>query len=122
MRWFAELCSLEPDAEHVRRWATEILLRAGAEAADRLWETSVATQFDQARHLHVIQVPTLIIRGSEDRLTPAATVAYIASQIAGSRLATIPGAGHVPSMTRPREVANAVTQRRVIPLLCGRPA
>ncbi len=109
MRWFGELCIPEADAEHVRRWATEILLRAGPEAADRLWEAR-GTDLQHTSRLREIQVPTLVIRGSEDRLTPAPTVEYIASHIAGSRLVTIPGAGHVPSMTRPQEVANAIIQ------------
>jgi pimeloyl-ACP methyl ester carboxylesterase len=109
MRWFAELCIPEPDSEHVRRWATDLLVRAGPEAADRLWAARGGPRLDHTARLGEIALPTLIIRGSLDPLMPAATAEYLAAQIPQSRLVTIAGAGHVPTMTRPNEVVQAIT-------------
>ena len=41
-----------------------------------------------------IRVPTLIVCGAEDRLTPVKYHAFLATQISGSRLTIIEGAGH----------------------------
>jgi pimeloyl-ACP methyl ester carboxylesterase len=51
-------------------------------------------------------VPTLVVVGERDRLTPPAHARRIAAAIAGSRLLEVRGAGHVPMLERP-EVVNA---------------
>ena len=42
-----------------------------------------------------MRVPTLILRGSEDRLVRAEVADYMASSIPAARVAEIPGAGHL---------------------------
>jgi pimeloyl-ACP methyl ester carboxylesterase len=44
--------------------------------------------------LGAINVPTLVLVGGADRLTPPADAEEVAALIPGSSLATIPGAGH----------------------------
>lgn len=62
---------------------------------------------DSTPTLATIAVPTLVICGEEDVLTPVADSRLIAAGIAGSRLALIPGAGHVSNIAAP-EAFNAL--------------
>jgi len=54
-----------------------------------------------------IQVPSLIIAGSEDALFLAASE-YMANKIPGARLVVIPGAGHAVNMDQPKAFMEAV--------------
>jgi pimeloyl-ACP methyl ester carboxylesterase len=45
-------------------------------------------------------VPTLVVVGEKDELTPPHEAAAIASGIAGSKLVTIPDSGHLPPLER----------------------
>jgi len=56
-----------------------------------------ASKFDPAR----VSVPTLVVCGEHDRLTPPSTSQAIADAIPGARLAVLPGAGHAPFLSRP---------------------
>jgi pimeloyl-ACP methyl ester carboxylesterase len=50
--------------------------------------------FDVMSRLKDIRVPTQIVCGAEDRLTPVRNHQFLAAQISGSRLTIIGGAGH----------------------------
>jgi len=65
--------------------------RIGAEA---VW---LADQSDRARD---IRVPTLVLCGSEDRVTPPALSHELVELIAGARYAEIDGAGHLANLER----------------------
>jgi pimeloyl-ACP methyl ester carboxylesterase len=52
-------------------------------------------EIDVRHVLPAVRVPTLILRGSEDRLVPAEVAHYMASRIPSARVAEISGAGHV---------------------------
>jgi 3-oxoadipate enol-lactonase len=56
---------------------------------------------DSTPTLATITVPTLVVVGDEDALTPRAQAEQLRDGIAGSRLEVIAGAGHVPCMERP---------------------
>jgi pimeloyl-ACP methyl ester carboxylesterase len=58
---------------------------------------------DSAATLPTITVPTLVVVGDEDALTPVAEARAMHAAIPGSRLAVIPGAGHVSNVERPAE-------------------
>lgn len=64
---------------------------------------------DSTATLATITVPTLVVCGEEDALTPPEQSRAMHEAIAGSRLALIPRAGHVPCVERPEEFAAAVT-------------
>jgi 3-oxoadipate enol-lactonase len=51
--------------------------------------------------LATIRVPTLIVVGEEDTLTPPAESERIQREIRGSTLVRIPGAGHLPNLEDP---------------------
>lgn len=48
-----------------------------------------------------IEVPTLVVGGEEDPLTPPSTMRDLADRIPGARLALIPEAGHVVNLENP---------------------
>ena len=53
--------------------------------------------------LEMIDMPTLILWGSRDRVVPLEHGAYMSQHIRGARLAIIRGAGHMPFYEKPRE-------------------
>ena len=63
---------------------------------------------DYSASLSSIRVPTLIIVGELDSITPPKMAQSMHEKIAGSKLVQIPGAGHVSTMEEPTEVTNAV--------------
>ncbi len=59
--------------------------------------------FDRRAALPHLHVPTLLVAGAHDRVTPPAAMQSLAAAIAGSRLATLEGAGHLPQLERADE-------------------
>lgn len=108
LQWFIEQCTPEPDVEHIRRWGQHILLRAEPDAADRLWGIRFAEELDYEARLQHFAMPTLLIHGERDVFTDRATMEYVASLIPRSRFVVVEGAGHIPAMTRPADVAAAI--------------
>ena len=76
----------------------------GAAAALR----GMAARRDQTDLLQEIDVPTLIVVGSEDALTPPKDSETMHRAIRGSRLVVIEGAGHVSNLERPAEFNRAL--------------
>jgi len=56
---------------------------------------------DMTPALSAIKAPTLIVAGAEDTLIPAAAMEQMHAAIKGSRIHTIDGAGHLPSLEHP---------------------
>jgi len=65
--------------------------------------------FDVMARLGEISVPTLILCGADDALTPVKYSDYLHGHIAGSKLATFPGAGHMVMLEQPDEVARELS-------------
>jgi 3-oxoadipate enol-lactonase len=63
---------------------------------------------DRRAELSAIGCPTLVIVGSDDKISPPAEMADIARAISGSRLAEIAGAGHLCNLEKPAEFLAAV--------------
>lgn len=55
---------------------------------------------DQRERAGAIDVPTLVLCGEEDRVTPVELSTDLAEIIPGARLETIPGAGHLSNIER----------------------
>jgi pimeloyl-ACP methyl ester carboxylesterase len=53
-------------------------------------------------------VPSLIVVGEADTLTPPALARTMADAIPGAGLAIIPGAGHLPPIEQPRATTEAL--------------
>jgi len=106
---FVDTCIPEPDSDHVRRWGRHILMRAEPDQAARLTEAwgDRPIEFDAAR----IAVPTLIIHGADDKIAPIDYSRRLSEQIPDAELIVLDGAGHVPTLTRPHVVAEAIDRR-----------
>jgi pimeloyl-ACP methyl ester carboxylesterase len=79
--------------------------RAGIAAALR----AMAARPDSTPLLAEIDVPTLVIVGAEDALTPPSEAEAMFNAIPGCRIATIPGAGHISNLEAP-EAFNAAIE------------
>lgn len=64
---------------------------------------------DSTALLATIGVPTLIIAGEEDELTPVQEAQRMAEAIAASRLVIIPAAGHLSNLEQPEPFNQALT-------------
>ena len=71
---------------------------------------------DSAQFLAEIAVPSIVVVGERDVLTPPADSEAMAAAIPNARLAIIPGAGHLTPMERPKAVAEALGDFFAAPL------
>jgi 3-oxoadipate enol-lactonase len=55
-------------------------------------------------------LPTLVVVGEEDELTPPDTARALADRIPGARLVTVAGSGHLPPVERPVETTRALLE------------
>lgn len=104
---FVETCIPEPDSDHIKRWGRQILDRASQEAAVALYLS--AGESDLRKELSQISQPTLILHGEDDGIVPVEEARQLSKILPHARLSVLPGAGHVPTMTHPREVAREIT-------------
>jgi len=103
---FIDACVPEPDSDHIKRWGRQILDRASQAAAIALY--LAAGEIDVRDELRHITQPTLIVHGEADAIVPVEQAHQLAAMLPNSRLRVLSGAGHVPTMTRPREVAHEI--------------
>jgi len=106
IRAFVDQCVPEPDSEAVKRWGRQILRRSGQAAAIRLHECLYGV--DVRPRVHEIELPALIIHGDADALVPLSDAEWLAGRLPRGHLHLLHGAGHVPTVTRPAEVAAAI--------------
>lgn len=106
---FVARCVPEPDSEHIRRWGRNLLMRAEPEQAAKLiemWQDKDVPVFNIG---HITQ-PTLIIHGTEDAIVSVESSRELNKLIPGSELVELGECGHVPTMTRPKEVYEAISK------------
>jgi pimeloyl-ACP methyl ester carboxylesterase len=75
---------------------------------------AMAERPDATPQLAGLALPTLVLTGAEDELTPPAEAARMAAQIPGARFVEIEGAGHLAPLEAPELVARAL-----LPFLSG---
>jgi pimeloyl-ACP methyl ester carboxylesterase len=63
---------------------------------------------DSRAHLGAIKVPTLVLVGDEDKLTPPDAAKEMADAITGSELVTVKTAGHLTLLEQPGAVRDAL--------------
>jgi 3-oxoadipate enol-lactonase len=78
--------------------------RQGAADASR----GMAVRPDQTEWLAEISVPTLVVVGSHDAITPPALAETLRAKIRGARLEVVEGAGHASNIERPAEFNRAL--------------
>ena len=67
-------------------------------------------RFDVMARLGDIAVPTLVVTGEEDQLTPPKYAEYLRAHIRGARLVLVRGSGHYVQLERPDEVSRALRE------------
>ena len=85
--------------EVVARIRQRILATSPQGIADAL--AGLAARADSLPTLREVRVPTLVVCGAEDVLTPVAESEAIHKGVAGSRLEVIPRAGHLANLENP---------------------
>jgi pimeloyl-ACP methyl ester carboxylesterase len=88
----------------VRNALVEMSVRVGAKAYARQNE-AVMKRADQRQILPTIAVPTIVIVGAQDVMTPLALAEMIRDGIRDARLHIIPDCGHLPPIEKPDVVA-----------------
>ena len=99
---------LTPGAgEKVRGWVHRMMLEQPPEAlvADLV---AMRDRPDSTPDLAQIRVPTLVVVGDADEVTPPAEAEAMASAIPDARLVTIPGAAHLSPVERADDVNAAI--------------
>jgi 3-oxoadipate enol-lactonase len=97
----ADVLLAEPADPPIRNEVVETMARIDPAAyrigAEAVW---LADQRDRAR---AIDVPTLVVCGSEDKVTPPELSRELVELVPGARYAEIEGAGHLSNVERPDE-------------------
>jgi pimeloyl-ACP methyl ester carboxylesterase len=102
-RW--EALKAEPEGQNSPEWPIE-QTRANEAAARAFWPLG-NTRLE--KRLSLIEAPTLLIWGEQDRIIPRGYADRFAAAIKGrSEITTVPGAGHLAELDKPDEVAAAI--------------
>lgn len=102
-RWFSKtFCA----SDAVLSWRT-MLLRA--DPAGYIRTCQALSRADFRAGLVNLDLPVLLIAGSEDQSTPPALVAETAAMIRGAKLIELQGSGHIPAIDAPEATRRAIT-------------
>ena len=95
-----------PDAgSTLVRQAQQVMLDTDPEVL--LGDFLACDGFDVRTQVTEIRAPTLVLVGSEDRMTPPRFSQWLAEQLPTARLLQIEGAGHMLMLERPHQVGDA---------------
>lgn len=83
-----------------------LLREAGQETLYR--DFKACSIFDVRNEIGKIDLPTLVLTGEEDKMTPIAFARELADKIPGADLALVPEAGHMVMIEEPRAVIKAI--------------
>ncbi len=75
----------------------------------RYFDLVACNQFDVTARLGGLALPTLIVAGRDDAITPLRHAELLHERISGSKLVVIDGAGHTVPSEKPNEFNRAVT-------------
>jgi len=107
-KWFNEL--VRPFYQDVPAAAREPMLERikGNGAKVQLNDMLCCDSFDIMNEVEQIKVPTLIICGSRDIMTPPKYSSYLAERISGAKLVIVDGGGHLVFAEKPEAVNQAI--------------
>lgn len=88
--------------------AREQMRRNGQAALSR--DFLSCSTFDVMNRLNEISVPTVVICGREDKLTPVKYSEYLQQNIPQAQLKIVEGAGHMVMLERPHDVTSALRE------------
>ncbi len=94
---------------HSDKDLAQAILKMAADTGAKVWTRqmqAIMGRVDSRPILGHINVPTLVVVGDEDQLTPPEHALEMASGIPDATLSVIGGCGHMSSMERPEEVTH----------------
>lgn len=103
---FVDICIPEASHEHSKRFLLQLLRESEPLARPALIRQMYGV--DLTDRLGEISLPTTVVHGQDDRIWPLDAGRSFAEHIPGADLCVIPGAGHVPMITEPELVAEAL--------------
>jgi pimeloyl-ACP methyl ester carboxylesterase len=103
---FVQLCVPEPDSEHIKAWGRKILARATPESAIAL--RIVGSVTDVSAEIAQIKQPVLVLHGELDKIVPLDLGRALAATLQNARLQVLAQSGHVPTLTCPELVVQAI--------------
>jgi len=89
--------------------AKKLMMKSSA-AGIAAVQSGMAERPDSTPTLRMIDVPTLLLVGEEDGVTPAAEMELIHRNVRGSEMRRIPQAGHYSPFERPEDVHRAMRE------------
>lgn len=96
----------DPDLRAINR---RMALAVGFEGLVRQTEAVIGRP-DSRPSLPAIAVPTLVLVGSDDALTPPERAQEIAALVPGAKLVVVPDCGHASTLEQPLLVSSALTR------------
>jgi pimeloyl-ACP methyl ester carboxylesterase len=72
-----------------------------------MWRDEAVPDVDPRR----IEIPTLILHGTADVIVPIEGSRRLAELLPDAEIVEFEGSGHVPTMTRPNDVVDAILRR-----------
>jgi pimeloyl-ACP methyl ester carboxylesterase len=94
-----------PSPTHVELTRAMTAATSAAVLADLWVETE---RFDVRRQLRSVDMPTLVVAGTRDNITPLANAEEIVRNLRGSSLVKLRGSGHLPMLERREEFNSLV--------------
>jgi 3-oxoadipate enol-lactonase len=94
-----------PSPTHVELTRAMTAATSAAVLADLWVETE---RFDVRRQLRSVDMPTLVVAGTRDNITPLANAEEIVHNLRGSSLVKLRGSGHLPMLERREEFNSLV--------------
>ncbi len=88
----------------------EVMMRRASATGVTGAITAIMERVDSTPTLDTITVPTLVVVGDEDTVTPLADAHLLGAGIRGARLVTVPGAGHLAPLEQPAVVNAAMAE------------
>lgn len=99
----------EDSPQDVRDFVVEMSLRVGPDLYVRQ-QRAIMARPDSRPLLATIKVPTTVIVGQHDKLTPPALAQEMADGIAGATVVTVPDAAHLSPLENPAAVTAALRE------------
>ena len=108
-RWYG---AMGPSLARVEPGVRDMMLARSREVgpAVALNDLKCCDRFDIMERVHQVQLPTLVICGTEDVMTPMKYTDYLADKIPGARKVVVGGATHYVHLERHLEVNEAISQ------------
>lgn len=97
---------LTPELEASGRYALDGLALPGGTRS--FWRQGAVVRPFGRERLGALGVPTLVVWGAHDRITPPAGAEHLRDVVPGARVVTIPGGGHAPFLDDPPAVVAVV--------------